>query len=384
MTTADKHLMIRNVLIMAGGTGGHIFPALAVADVLRDKGVHIQWLGTAKGMESRLVPEHAYEINFIDIGGLRGKGIKTLLLLPFKLTKAIFQTFKVYQQVKPDVVLGMGGFVTGPGGLVAWLLRKPLLLHEQNAIAGLTNKILYRFSKNVFAAFPGAFPKNYNQQKLSVIGNPVRKEIVEIKAPQQRYQKDWFQAEQTALNILVVGGSLGAAALNKTVPQALSLLKEDQLEKGFTAISVRHQCGENNLSATIENYNDLKGTNIDVEVMAFIADMAANYAWADLIICRAGALTISEIAAAGVASLLVPFPYAVDDHQTANAHYLSDEGAAFLIQQDELSKEKLAELIMNLDKQSIFGMACKARKLSIKNAAQVVAQACMQQAENNE
>lgn len=384
MTTADKHHMIRNVLIMAGGTGGHIFPALAVADVLRDKGVNIQWLGTAKGMESRLVPEHAYEINFIDIGGLRGKGIKTLLLLPFKLTKAIVQTFKVYQQVKPDVVLGMGGFVTGPGGLVAWLLRKPLVLHEQNAIAGLTNKILYRLSKKVFAAFPGAFAENYNQQKLSVIGNPVRKEIVEIKAPQQRYQEDWFQAEQTALNILVVGGSLGAAALNKTVPEALSLLKEGQLEKGFTAINVRHQCGENNLSATTENYNDLKGTNIDVEVMAFIADMAANYAWADLIICRAGALTISEIAAAGVASLLVPFPYAVDDHQTANAHYLSDEGAAFLIQQDELSKEKLAELIMNLDKQSIFGMACKARKLSIKNAAQVVAQACMQQAENNE
>ena len=381
MTTAADNNMIHSVLIMAGGTGGHIFPALAVADVLKNQGINIQWLGNANGMESRLVPEYHYAINFIDIGGLRGKGIKTLLLLPFKLSKALVQTFKVYQKVKPDVVLGMGGFVTGPGGLMAWLLRKPLILHEQNAIAGLTNKILYRLSKKVYAAFPGAFPENLNKDKLSIIGNPVRKEIVDLMAPQQHYREEWFSSEQTALNILIIGGSLGAAALNEKVPQALQLIHGDLLKKSFNSINLRHQCGEKNLEETQENYRALKETEFNIEVMPFIADMAANYQWADLIICRAGALTVSEIAAAGVASILVPFPYAVDDHQTANAHYLSSKGAAYLIQQDELSKEKLAELILHLDKKTIFDMACKARNLAINNAAEVVAQACLQRAE---
>ena len=386
-----------NVLIMAGGTGGHIFPALAVAEILQQQGANIQWLGTKKGMESRIVPEHHYAMNFIDIGGLRGKGIKTLALLPFKLSRAILQTFKVYQQVKPDVILGMGGFVTGPGGLVAWILRKPLILHEQNAIAGMTNKILYRLSKKVFAAFPGAFPKNYNLKKLSIIGNPVRKEIVDLIEPQKYYQQSWFDSQETVLNILVVGGSLGAAALNKVVPQALQIVEQKKAEQknkgeltqGFHQIIVRHQCGEKNLVETQQYYHQLnaelnkqtgqKKSAIEVELMTFINDMAANYQWADLIICRAGALTISEVAAAGIASILVPFPYAVDDHQTANAHYLSNKGAAFLIQQRDLNKEKLAELIENLDKETIFDMACKARKLAINNAADVVANTCLQQ-----
>ena len=385
MAITHNNQMNGVILIMAGGTGGHIFPALAVADILKKQGMNIQWLGTEQGMESRLVPEHQYAINFIEIGGLRGKGIKTVLLLPFKLTKAIFQTFRVYKKVKPDVILGMGGFVTGPGGLVAWLLGKPLVLHEQNAIAGMTNKILYRLSKKVFAAFPGAFPEHYNEEKLKVIGNPVRQEIVDIIEPQKYYQQDWFESEQTALNILVVGGSLGAAALNETIPQALHIVEQQNnppLSDKFNTINVRHQCGEKNLAETQKYYDELnllKNTQLRVEVMTFISDMAANYQWADLIICRAGALTISEIAAAGVASLLVPFPYAVDDHQTANAHYLSNDGAALLVQQNELTKEKLAEIIVALDKKTIYEMACKARKLAINNAADVVAQACLQQ-----
>lgn len=388
----------KNILIMAGGTGGHIFPALAVADVLQKKGLNIEWLGTKKGLESRLVPEHHYPINYIDIGGLRGKGIKTLLLMPFKLLHAMMQTLAVYKRVKPDVVLGMGGFVTGPGGVVAWMLGKPLVLHEQNAIAGMTNKILFRLSKKVFSAFPNAFKQ---QKKLSVIGNPVRKEIVQLIEPEQYYKQRWFKPErhknnkkETAeLNILVVGGSLGAFALNERVPQALEFIMQSGslYAEGFDfeRINVRHQCGEKNLKSTEENYrnlikqavsditNGIAENRINIEVMSFISDMADSYQWADLVICRSGALTVSEITAAGVASLLVPFPYAVDDHQTANADYLANEGAAFLIQQNKLDKETLAALIMNLNKRKIVDMAIKARSLSIDDAADVVANECL-------
>lgn len=375
------------VLVMAGGTGGHIFPALAVADVLKSKGADVEWLGTEKGMESRLVPEHGYSMNYIEIGGLRGKGLKTLVVLPFRLTKAIIQTIGVYKQFKPDVILGMGGFVTGPGGIVGWLFRKPLVLHEQNAIAGLTNKILFKLARKVFAAFPGAFPES---EKLNVIGNPVRKEITNISDPVKRYKTKWstkndFNTAQQ-LNLLIVGGSLGAAALNERVPQALEIIKQNGcLENNeFKKISVRHQCGEKNREATLNNYQWLEQSKvtdelkIEVDVFAFIKDMAANYQWADLIICRSGALTVSEIAAAGIASILVPYPYAVDDHQTANAGYLADENAAFLIQQDELNKERLANLLMTLDRKTIKSMAINARQLSISNAAEVVADECMQ------
>lgn len=424
----NKHKqMEKSILIMAGGTGGHIFPALAVADVLHKKGLNIEWLGTRKGLESRLVPEHHYVINYIDIGGLRGKGIKTVLLLPFKLLRALLQTLSVYKRVKPDVVLGMGGFVTGPGGVVGWMLGKPLVLHEQNAIAGLTNKILFRLSKKVFAAFPDAFKQHKQQQKLSVIGNPVRKEIVQLMEPEQRYKQKWFgfdlresarqegarqeRARQenykkgaVELNILVVGGSLGAFALNERVPQALELILHNGLmhaagslhsdgshAKGFDfkQINVRHQCGEKNLKTTEKNYknlinqlvsdvtNGIAGNRINIEVMSFISDMAGSYLWADLVICRSGALTVSEIAAAGVASLLVPFPHAVDDHQTANAEYLANKGAAFLIQQDKLDKQTLAALIMKLNKRLIVDMAIKARSLAIDDAADVVANECL-------
>ncbi len=428
MSNKHKHKQIeKSILIMAGGTGGHIFPALAVADVLHKKGLNIEWLGTKKGLESRLVPEHHYVINYIDIGGLRGKGIKTVLLLPFKLLRALLQTLSVYKRVKPDVVLGMGGFVTGPGGVVGWMLGKPLVLHEQNAIAGLTNKILFRLSKKVFAAFPDAFKQHKQQQKVRVIGNPVRKEIVQLMEPEQRYKQKWFgfdlresarqegarqeRARQenykkgaVELNILVVGGSLGAFALNERVPQALELILHNGLmhaagslhsdgshAKGFDfkQINVRHQCGEKNLKTTEKNYknlinqlvsdvtNGIAGNRINIEVMSFISDMAGSYLWADLVICRSGALTVSEIAAAGVASLLVPFPHAVDDHQTANAEYLANKGAAFLIQQDKLDKQTLAALIMKLNKRIIVDMAIKARSLAIDDAADVVANECL-------
>ena len=371
----------KTVLIMAGGTGGHIFPALAVAHVLRDRGVHIEWLGTDNGLEARLVPEQHYPINYIEISGMRGKGLKTQVLLPFKLLRAMFQTLSVYRKVKPDVVLGMGGFVTGPGGIVAWLLRKPVVLHEQNAIAGLTNKLLFKFAKKVFAAFPGAFAEN---KKLMIIGNPVRKEIKQLEKPEQRFAKKWENISDMQLNILVIGGSLGAAALNDKLPGALKMIAKN---KPMKKINVRHQCGEKNLKVTKENYKWLEKRsldnteheiNINVDIMPFINDMAANYEWADLVICRSGALTVSEIAAVGVASLLVPFPYAVDDHQTANAAYLANEDAAFLIQQNNLSKEKLIELLMSLNQKKLLTMAKRARQLSINNAAEVVADECLQ------
>lgn len=375
---------IKTVLIMAGGTGGHIFPALAVAQVLKEKGTRIEWLGTRKGLEARLVPEHHYPINYIEIGGLRGKGIKTLMLLPFRLAKAMIQTFSVYKKIKPDVVLGMGGFVTGPGGMVAWLLGKPLVLHEQNAIAGLTNKILFKFAKKVFAAFPGAFKEH---KKLSVIGNPVRQEITSLSEPEHRFKEKWPELDKpeskVTLHLLIIGGSLGATALNERVPQALELLSKNsnRAESDFGQIMVRHQCGEKHLEATLENYRwldkKIDDSDIKAEVLPFITDMAQNYEWADVIICRSGALTVSEIAAAGVASLLVPFPYAVDDHQTANADYLANEGAALLIQQNDLDKKRLAEVLLSLDKKNVVDMASKARQLAINNAAEVVADECL-------
>ncbi|MCU7938688.1 MAG: undecaprenyldiphospho-muramoylpentapeptide beta-N-acetylglucosaminyltransferase [gamma proteobacterium symbiont of Bathyaustriella thionipta] len=381
MTDYEKNQVNKTVLIMAGGTGGHIFPALATAQVLQDKGVHIEWLGTKKGLEARLVPEHHYSINYIEIGGLRGKGIKTLLLLPFKLVRAMFQTLGIYHKVKPDVILGMGGFVTGPGGIVGWLLRKPLVLHEQNAIAGLTNKLLFKFAKKVYAAFPGAFTET---SKLMIIGNPVRKEITQLKSPEQRFKEKWAEDSGKQLNILVIGGSLGATALNEKLPKTLAIIAQNKKlqESEFDKICVRHQCGEKHIEMTKDNYKWLdkfeSDANIDVDIMPFINDMAKNYEWADLVICRSGALTVSEIAAVGVTSLLVPFPYAVDDHQSANAAYLANQEAAFLIQQNELSSDKLADLLVSLNQEKLLTMAVKARQLSINNAAEVVADECLQ------
>lgn len=370
------------VLIMAGGTGGHIFPALAVADVLNESGAAVQWLGTQKGLEARIIPEHHYPISYIEISGLRGKGLMTLMMLPFRLIKAMIQTMLVFNKIKPDVVLGMGGFVTGPGGLVAWILRTPLVLHEQNAVAGMSNSILYFFAKKVFTAFPDVFSSKHEKyNKLEVIGNPVRKEITVIQPPEERYRKAATKGTDQSLKILLIGGSLGATALNETLPESLFLVIKNHLldESEFKSIKVIHQCGEKHLDKTLDYYKDLsKEEKLEITVTKFIADMAAQYSWADIVLCRSGALTVSELAAAGIASILVPYPHAVDDHQTVNASYLSDQNAAFLIQQKDLSAEKLAILLMSLNRNSLQQMAIRARSMSINNAAEIAAQYCLQ------
>jgi UDP-N-acetylglucosamine--N-acetylmuramyl-(pentapeptide) pyrophosphoryl-undecaprenol N-acetylglucosamine transferase len=385
----------KKVLIMAGGTGGHIFPALACAKLLVERGFMVEWLGSKKGMEARLIPQYDYPIHYIDIGGLRGKGIKTLLLLPFRLLRALVQTLKVYKTVQPDVVLGMGGFVTGTGGVVAWLKRIPLIVHEQNAIAGLTNKLLFKLAQTVFAAFPTAFSAH---QKLSVIGNPIRKEISDIEHPNVRLRKKWSNDQHSSLNVLLIGGSLGAQVLNETLPQALAIMRQNTLKNSvFKHIHVRHQCGANHIEATKENYRVLTEQDFSIEnkliladdliadctieVLPFIDNIADNYAWADFIICRSGALTVSEISAVGVASLLVPYPYAVDDHQTANAAYLADADAAFLVQQSHLNALQLANMIQSLNQDVLLTMAIKARQLLLNNAAQMVADKCLEQVE---
>ena len=354
----------KNILIMAGGTGGHVYPALAVADNLKEKGFQLFWLGTSKGMEARVVPNHGYPLLKINVAGVRGKGFLRLLLTPFMLIVALFQALVIMIKVRPVVVLGMGGFASGPGGIAAWLMRIPLLIHEQNAIAGLTNRLLAPFSVSVMAAFPDAFKPS---KKLIITGNPVRNDIVDLPVPEKRYAN----RDSNVLKILVLGGSLGAKKLNEIIPEALSVIGSDfQFE-------VKHQCGERHLLATEAAY---KGRHIHVEVMPFIDNMAEVYAGADIVICRAGALTIAELAASGIASILVPFPYAVDDHQTENAEYLSVEGAAVLIQEAQLNVEKLKELLLKLchAPEQLMQMAAKARSLAKPEATADVARLCLE------
>ncbi len=354
-------LDIRPVLIMAGGTGGHVFPALAVADELRLRGVPVIWLGTRAGIEARLVPAAGYPIEWLSIHGLRGKGSAAWLLAPLRLLQACWQAFRVIRACQPAAVLGMGGFASGPGGLVAWLTRRPLLIHEQNAIAGLTNRILGRLAGVVMQAFPGAF----GAQALTV-GNPVRQSICALPQPAQR-----LAAHDGALRVLVVGGSLGAARLNALVPQALSMLPVDARPQ------VWHQTGERNLPETGAHYRQYA---VEARVEAFIDDMAAAYDWADLVICRAGAMTVFELAAAGVASILVPYPHAVDDHQTANAGYLVQAGAALLKQQAELDAEWLADTLRELaaHRGRLLQMASAARQRALPDAASRIAEVCLQ------
>ena len=354
-------MSVRPVLIMAGGTGGHVFPALAVADELRSRGVPIVWLGTHKGIEARVVRQAGYQIEWLSITGLRGKSAATLLLAPFRLMIACAQAFRVMWQRKPSVVLGMGGFTAGPGGLMAWLMRRPLLIHEQNAIAGLTNRILAHLASEVLEAFPQTFNK-----KTTTVGNPVRKEIQQLSDPQSR-----LASHTNALRILVIGGSLGAVKLNEVVPEAVSRIAADARPE------ILHQTGAANLEMTRGAYRD---HGVDARIEAFIDDMAAAYGWADLVICRAGAMTVFELAAAGVGSILVPYPHAVDDHQTANAEYLAGKGAALIKQQHELSSEWLGDTIARLTQQrgSLVNMAMAARQLARPEAANQVADHCMQ------
>jgi UDP-N-acetylglucosamine--N-acetylmuramyl-(pentapeptide) pyrophosphoryl-undecaprenol N-acetylglucosamine transferase len=354
----------KNILIMAGGTGGHVYPALAVADNLKEKGFQLFWLGTSKGMEARVVPDHGYPLLKINVAGVRGNGVLRLLFTPFMLTIALIQALMIMIKVRPVVVLGMGGFASGPGGIAAWMMRIPLLIHEQNAIAGLTNKLLAPFAVSIMSAFPSAFKES---KKLIVTGNPVRLDIANLPEPEQRY----VNRNSKLLKILVLGGSLGAKKLNEVIPKTLSTLGNEY------SFEIKHQCGERHVSDTEAAY---KECNVDVEVMPFINDMAEVYAWADIVICRAGALTIAELAATGIASILIPFPYAVDDHQTENAKYLANEGAAILIQEAQLSIEKLKELLLKFYQapEQIIQMAHKARLLAKPTSTDDVANLCLE------
>ena len=346
---------------MAGGTGGHIFPALAVADCLRAQGWRITWLGAANSMEADLVPKAGYPLETVRFGGLRGKGLLRKIMLPFNLLIALWQSAVMILRHRPDVLLGMGGYITFPGGMMAALLRRPLLIHEQNSIAGLSNKSLSHLATRTLTGFPEVLPN------AEWCGNPVRASIAALPEPSVRYA-----ARSGALNILVLGGSLGAQAINHCLPQALALMPLAARPQ------VLHQTGKQHFSATQKLYVDAQ---VSIDVQPFLDDMAKHYAWADLVICRAGALTIAELAAAGVASILVPFPFAVDDHQTANAKFLSENQAAILLPQTTLKAQHLADLLQVLTREKTLVMAQAARKLSKPEAAQRVAQVCTELAE---
>lgn len=367
INTDKQHL--GPVLITAGGTGGHVYPGLAVARALQEQNIPVVWMGTHKGLEARVIPEAGIDMVYLSVNGLRGKGMTTLLVAPFQLSKALYQSFAIMRKVKPSAVLGMGGFVAGPGGLVAALMGKPLLIHEQNAIPGLTNKLLSKFSRRILEGFTGTFPHSEAlKDKIIGIGNPVREDIAAVEAPQARLGDRWGR-----VNVLVFGGSLGAQVLNDVVPMALDEIPLDKRPV------VRHQAGKNKDEATQDTYRKMQ---VDAEVVPFIEDMAEAYEWADLVICRSGALTVAELAAAGVASIMVPYLHAVDDHQTANAKYLSDTGAAVLMPQTELTSDGLAEVLIELcgNRNRLIEMGIKARKLAKPKATQEVAALCAEYA----
>ncbi|OUS01747.1 undecaprenyldiphospho-muramoylpentapeptide beta-N-acetylglucosaminyltransferase [Gammaproteobacteria bacterium 42_54_T18] len=355
---------VQRVLVMAGGTGGHIFPALAAARAFQAQGIEVKWLGTEKGLESKIVPDHGLDIFYLDVAGVRGQGLKRLLSAPFKIAMSVIRVIGIIRHYKPDLVLGMGGFVTGPGGIGAWLGRTPLFIHEQNAIAGFTNKVLAKFATKVFQAFPSAFMES---GKVQTTGNPVRQEIVELKSPEERFAT----RINGPLHLLVLGGSQGAVALNETVPGALA---QPALQGVF---EIRHQAGPKNLENTKAVYAKC---GVEANVSAFIDDMAEAYAWADMVICRSGALTVSEIASAGVAALFVPYPHAVDDHQTKNAEYLVAQGAAKVVQQASLTESALAELLKNefSDRATLLTMANAARSAAKNDATLEVVNGCLE------
>jgi UDP-N-acetylglucosamine--N-acetylmuramyl-(pentapeptide) pyrophosphoryl-undecaprenol N-acetylglucosamine transferase len=351
------------VMIMAGGTGGHVFPALALARVLRSHSRDVIWLGTRRGLEARVVPAEGFAIEWLSVSGMRGKGLASLLKAPFMLCRSLWEALRIMRRHRPTVVVGLGGFVAGPGGLAAWLCRRPLLIHEQNAIAGFTNRCLSHLAREVLTAFPAAFAGN---RKARLIGNPVRADIAAMPAPQIR-----FAGRNGPFRLLVVGGSLGAMRLNQAMPQALAKLAASGLH-----IEVRHQSGEKHIDAAKAAYSE---AGVQGEVTAFIADMAGALAWADLVICRAGALTIAELAAAGVGAVLVPYPHAVDDHQTHNAQFLVDAGAARCVADATLTGDSLAELLQPLlDRPRLLGMARAARGVARTDAADKLYQACLQ------
>lgn len=352
-------------VIMAGGTGGHVFPALAVARELQARGVEVSWLGTRHGLEAELVPNAGYPIDYISISGLRGKGLVGWLMAPWRISVALSQALAVMRRRKPDFVLGMGGFVTGPGGVAARLSGCELVIHEQNAIPGLTNRLLSRIATRVLEAFPDTFTGRH----VYYTGNPVRSDIMNLASPEGRYAK-----HDGPIRLFVLGGSLGAMVFNQTLPKALAAMPE------ASRPLVRHQTGKKNLEVTQQAY---KEAGVEAELLPFIDDMAAMYEWADLVLCRAGALTVSELAVAGVPALLVPFPYAVDDHQSANARYLADEGAARLVPQSSMNEQQLVELLREYcdepsrGREQLLAMAKRARLLAKPEATAEVVELCM-------
>ena len=355
--------MSRPVLIMAGGTGGHVFPALALARLLRGQQLEVIWLGTASGLESRVIPAEGIPLVRLSVGGLRGKGILAWLGAPFRLGLALIQALRVMWRYRPVVVVGLGGFVSGPGGVAAWLTRRPLLIHEQNAIAGFTNRILAHLARQVLEGFPGSFGRSVHSR---VIGNPVRADISALPPPAVR-----FAGRTGPVRILVIGGSQGAARLNAVVPFALKRLA------GWLAFDVRHQAGERWIDAGRASYAQ---AGVRADVRPFIEDMSEAYGWADLVICRAGALTVSELAAVGVGAILVPYPASVDDHQAYNAQYLVRAGAAVLIVDRELTAERLAEELQRLaaGRGKLLAMAERARELARPRAADELAASCLE------
>jgi len=379
----------RKILIMAGGTGGHVFPALSIAEYLLSRGVQVEWLGTRKGLEASVISETDIPLHFISIAGLRGTSLMKKLLSPLVIFVAVLQSIRKLIQIKPGCVLGMGGFVTGPGGLAAWLLGKKLLIHEQNAIAGFTNQMLFPLASTVMEAFPGAFERKreitcnrvlksfIKPVNTIVVGNPVRKEISDIGA-----QKSSTTAAHTPgvsagdkLRILIIGGSLGAVAINKTIPAMLALLPEQQRPE------ILHQCGSKNLEQTLTFYRDSKvDTSDSTQVLPFIENMASAYSWADIIIARAGAMTVSEIAAVGLASILIPYPFAVDDHQTENASFLALAGAAQVIQQKDLNPQSLLALVQKFSMNAEFLKQASSKALAAgrPDATEKASSLCME------
>ncbi len=356
----------RTVLIMAGGTGGHVMPALAVARHLRSDGWRVVWLGTQAGMEARLAPENGFDMEWLSFAGVRGKGLLRLAILPVQLLHAFWQAARVLFRVRPDVALGLGGYVAFPGGMMAVAFAKPLAIHEQNAVAGLTNRILACLADRVLLGLPAAFthaadcPLPCRKVAAEWVGNPVRPEIAALPAPTER-----LAGRSGPLRLLVVGGSLGATPLNDLLPPALALIPEAQRPQ------VRHQAGRGKLDHLVANYAQ---AGVQADCLEFIADMAEAFAWADVAICRAGASTVAELAAAGLPALLVPFPFAVDDHQTGNARFLADAGAAWLIQQRDLSPERLADWLAGLDRADLLARGEKARGLAKPQATARVAE----------
>jgi UDP-N-acetylglucosamine--N-acetylmuramyl-(pentapeptide) pyrophosphoryl-undecaprenol N-acetylglucosamine transferase len=350
-------------MIMAGGTGGHVFPALAVAERLRSLGVPVVWLGTRQGLEARVVPAAALPIEWLTVTGLRGKGWVTRLLAPLRLLRALLQSARALLRHRPRAVLGMGGFVSGPGGLAAWLLRRPLLIHEQNAVPGLTNRWLSHLARRVMEAFPDSFDPRVG---AVCTGNPVRSAIAGLPRPEER-----MAGREGPARLLVIGGSLGARALNDLVPAALSGLGASERPQ------VWHQTGRDHIEAARARYASV---GVEARLESFIEDMAEAYAWADLALCRAGALTIAELTAVGLGAVLVPFPHAVDDHQTRNADYLVRQGAAVLAQQRDLDAERLRALLAPLisDRNRLLGMSAAARALARVDAAEQIAEACLE------